>query len=276
MKRAASVAGLPAEAEVRPVVVKRARAGGEPKVRKWHRGIYARRAYRNPWRILPDGSVEMKLTQGATTVFDKKNHSVIRKNIWYLNNGGYAQSSGRASALPGVRQPLLHRLLLLPQDVEEVDHIDRNRLNNKESNLRKTTRSGNARNMSLMSTNTNGLNGITEYGDFSFKYYINDDRRVSHSTYNASSGPARSKAKNKAKSKRLGKYNKNGSVPSISHHEWFDVSICRGSVDGARKRIAFKASDLVDRRRALDEAVSFRDATQAKCRSNNGKAPRTT
>lgn len=41
-----------------------------------------------------------------------------------------------------------------------IDHIDRNGLNNRISNLRLTTKKGNAKNQKLRSDNTSGFNGV--------------------------------------------------------------------------------------------------------------------
>ncbi|AUE23479.1 HNH endonuclease [Escherichia phage vB_EcoS_HSE2] len=46
------------------------------------------------------------------------------------------------------------------QPGEEIDHIDHNRENNLLSNLRKTTRKENSRNLSLARNNTSGVTGV--------------------------------------------------------------------------------------------------------------------
>jgi hypothetical protein len=45
----------------------------------------------------------------------------------------------------------------------EVDHIDHDKSNNRISNLRVTTRTGNGRNASLFRTNTSGASGVEWY-----------------------------------------------------------------------------------------------------------------
>lgn len=47
------------------------------------------------------------------------------------------------------------------QPGEEIDHIDHNRENNLLSNLRKTTRKENSRNLSLARNNTSGVTGVS-------------------------------------------------------------------------------------------------------------------
>lgn len=66
---------------------------------------------------------------------------------WYLRPAGYA---GRSVGVGGNKQQtiLMHRLIcgLTVGDRRLVDHIDRNKLNNRRANLRVVTRSGNAQN----------------------------------------------------------------------------------------------------------------------------------
>lgn len=59
---------------------------------------------------------------------------------------------------------LLHRLILGAGPGQEVDHIDRNGLNNLRSNLRLTDRQGNLRNRGLQKNNRIGLKGVELQG----------------------------------------------------------------------------------------------------------------
>ena len=79
------------------------------------------------------------------------------KNInWKLVGNGYAEGKINKKAIK------MHRFLLdvLDKKDVEVDHIDRNRLNNKRQNLRICTRLQNSKNISIRKDNTSGQSGV--------------------------------------------------------------------------------------------------------------------
>lgn len=58
----------------------------------------------------------------------------------------------------------LHRVIMNPACGVEVDHINRDRLDNRRCNLRLTDRGGNARNCSRNRKNTSGYKGVCRVG----------------------------------------------------------------------------------------------------------------
>lgn len=99
----------------------------------------------------------------AYTLIDEQDGDLARF-IWHLNPGGYAsgwakrRSRGSGTDLNGTQ--LMHRVILGVAPGVEVDHINRNRLDNRRSNLRLATRSENARNTKRSIQNTSGYKGI--------------------------------------------------------------------------------------------------------------------
>jgi AP2 domain/HNH endonuclease len=59
------------------------------------------------------------------------------------------------------RVELLHRLIVNPPESFEVDHINRNRLDNRKVNLRLATKSQNAMNKDRLANNTSGYKGVS-------------------------------------------------------------------------------------------------------------------
>lgn len=76
-----------------------------------------------------------------------------------MNRGGYAVRS------EGGRPILMHRVIASAPPGLEVDHINRNRLDNRRSNLRLTDYTGNMRNCSRNRRNTSGYKGVRRLGN---------------------------------------------------------------------------------------------------------------
>lgn len=93
---------------------------------------------------------QLPLTNSRKHAVIDSNDSNLTKKVksWSLNNSGYVQ--GRISG--GGKVVFLHRLVMKHKLVNagmpnaHVDHIDRNKLNNKKSNLRVVTPSTNQKN----------------------------------------------------------------------------------------------------------------------------------
>lgn len=80
---------------------------------------------------------------------------------WCMARGGYAARSGGAAM--GGSRTLMHRELmgLTREDKREVDHINRDRLDNRRSNLRVTDHRGNCQNTSAQKGSTSKYRGVS-------------------------------------------------------------------------------------------------------------------
>lgn len=115
----------------------------------------------NEYRI--DGNVVVGLASNTQNEFyvDLKNFDKIKDFCWYesIRPNGFHMLMAK---IPGTRNNItMHRLL----GFKNYDHIDRNELNNLESNLRQATQQQNVQNKSKQKNNTSGVTGVVWYKD---------------------------------------------------------------------------------------------------------------
>jgi hypothetical protein len=93
---------------------------------------------------------EIPLSQGRTAIVDEWNYDKLRAVNWYYDSWGYAARNLWAAG--GKRTTIrMHRVImgLLPGDPRQVDHINHNRLDNRETNLRVCTHAENTRHQQM-------------------------------------------------------------------------------------------------------------------------------
>jgi hypothetical protein len=95
---------------------------------------------------------EIPLTKGKVAVIDDEDYERVAALKWTYGGGGYAHRRGNV---------YLHRFILgeVP-DGMVVDHINRDKLDNRRANLRITTQSVNVFNTPLRKDNKSGVKGI--------------------------------------------------------------------------------------------------------------------
>lgn len=90
-------------------------------------------------------------------VTDSDSYEKIKMYKWSLNSHGYVKSG---------KNTILHRIIAGCTDGKiHIDHIDRDRLNNRSSNLRFATISENQRNTALTKRNSSGFKGVSRFED---------------------------------------------------------------------------------------------------------------
>ena len=102
--------------------------------------------------VILENHVEGVMPNGSIFCIDKEDYEIISENMWHYCDG-YLRST---------RLGLMHRFLM-KNELRiglEIDHIDRNRLNNRKSNLRIVTRQENNMNKSKYKTNNSGYPGV--------------------------------------------------------------------------------------------------------------------
>ena len=92
---------------------------------------------------------KIKLTKGQFALVDNDDFEILNKYHWQYN----AKTGAEAKIL-------MHRIVIKAPKDTIVDHIDRNRLNNKKSNLRLCTTEQNNHNTGMFKNNTSGYKGV--------------------------------------------------------------------------------------------------------------------
>ena len=110
----------------------------------------------------------MKFIKTGISRSDAKNHYQVMvddKDFDWLNQfNWHADKYGSVASWLGNKKNkriLMHRFILKAPANMEVDHIDRNRLNNQRSNLRLATSSQNKCNRGARKDNTSGYKGVS-------------------------------------------------------------------------------------------------------------------
>lgn len=106
---------------------------------------------------------------------DDHNLSKLDTFKWFLNPRGYA-----ITWIRGVGPVSLHQLIITVPKGLQTDHIDRNKMNNLESNLRIVTRSQNMQNSSTCKYKPSGHRGVywdSKSSKWHAKIYFNGKMR---------------------------------------------------------------------------------------------------
>lgn len=108
---------------------------------------------------------QIPLTRGKVALVDDEDYErLIAMGKWRLDNPGYAVKSKRFRKADGKwsnKILLMHRIILDAKVGEFVDHINRDKLDNRKSNLRICSKTENNRNVGLSKNNTTGFKGVT-------------------------------------------------------------------------------------------------------------------
>lgn len=95
------------------------------------------------------------LNTGQILIIDKEDFKKVIRYKWHFHKLGYVESHNVEN-----KRVYIHRYITNAPKGKIVDHINRNKLDNRKSNLRICTQSENLRNASIRSDNTSGYIGI--------------------------------------------------------------------------------------------------------------------
>jgi hypothetical protein len=107
-----------------------------------------------------DTMKEIPLTKGKVAIVDDADYEYLSQFSWSYDNQGYA-----ITALYRPKRMIrMHRMLMNPPRELQVDHINRNKLDNRKNNLRICSRAENRRNTPKNKNNTSGYKGVFYHG----------------------------------------------------------------------------------------------------------------
>ena len=101
--------------------------------------------------LRPDGAYDVPLTKGLFAIVDAEDADLVGQYNWFAKTCGSRTYAAAKMSLPRGRAVMLHRFLLFGTQPcarigDDIDHKDRNSLNNRRENLREATRSQNMTN----------------------------------------------------------------------------------------------------------------------------------
>jgi hypothetical protein len=116
-------------------------------------------------------TVSIPLTKGKVAVIDADDLPLVQGYCWqaqsaHTRSGWYAVTNWRERTDGGVlisRSTPMHALILGTKPGLEIDHIDRDGLNNTRANLRHATHAQNKANCAPYRTNTSGYKGVSRH-----------------------------------------------------------------------------------------------------------------
>lgn len=109
------------------------------------------------------------LTKDQQTIVDDEDYEKLSKHSWYITNKGYA---ARSTRVPFRKTVLMHVEIIKPPKGKQVDHINRNPLDNRKVNLRIVTNYENSTNRKISKNSTTRINGVSPLKSGKYQAYI--------------------------------------------------------------------------------------------------------
>jgi len=133
-------------------------------------GVTNMKTVSNIYFIHDDGTAEMKCGNSIVRL-DADKVDLVSKFKWSIGSHGYPTSGC------GKNQKLMHRLIFEVDRGSIIDHINRDKLDNRVANLRIATFQENMSNKEVSTVNTSGYKGICRTTDGKWQAQICKDRR---------------------------------------------------------------------------------------------------
>lgn len=148
--------------------------------------------------------------KGEAFIFDVDDLDIVSKFSWYISKRGYVVTTINHRAMT------MHKILLGNTNGFDVDHISRDRLDNRKSNLRLCSHQENAFNQKKRKTNTSGYIGVSFLkAARKFEAYVHFNGKKHHFGLHETAFDA-AIARDNGASKLFGKYANLNLTPQIA------------------------------------------------------------
>ncbi len=107
-----------------------------------------------------------KSGKGKFVLIDNEDFDLVNLYKWYFLTNGYVYTNlylGRKNGKNIQKHIYIHRLIMNPEKRLQVDHANKNKLDNRKSNLRVCTGSENSVNKFDLNKNKSGFKGVSFY-----------------------------------------------------------------------------------------------------------------
>lgn len=125
---------------------------------------------------IKDGIVYVTLRNGKTMLCDIDDWEEQKKFTWRENDRGYAYKTRNKG--DRMRDAMFHNRIMGEKDGMYVDHINRNKLDNRRCNLRFVTPQVNIINRDILRNNTSGCTGVVRQPNGKWHATITVNRKV--------------------------------------------------------------------------------------------------
>lgn len=123
--------------------------------------------------------VRVPLTNGGHALVSDEDACLVGAYRWSVAGRGYATGNNKSATLVK-----MHRLVTGAKPGQVVDHINRDKLDNRRENLRLVTQSENMHNAPVFATNKSGHKGVAWFKrDACWRSYITVNYRQIHLGY---------------------------------------------------------------------------------------------
>lgn len=108
----------------------------------------------NKYNVMDDIVIGIT-TAGQSFIFDTQDFLLVKRYTWSVSPGGYVVTN-----LKGGKMMTLHSLIMGETKGLWIDHISRNKLDNRRRNLRYVTPQQNSHNSGISKNNSSGYKGV--------------------------------------------------------------------------------------------------------------------